>query len=189
QTVLGPLEPEQLGQVLMHEHVLWDIRPPKLRQSNDQGAAIDLTNVWRINYGELLSGSNLWLSREFLDVATAEVMEVRAAGGSTIVELSCGGLDPDPQGLVRISQGTGVHLVMGCGHYVNDYQDPRNARRTVDDFAREMIDQVQRGAWGTDVRAGMIGEMGCQAPWTGQEQRVMRAALLAQAETGAAVNV
>jgi len=52
-----------------------------------------------------------------------------------------------------------------------------------------MIDQVQVGAWGTDVRAGMIGEIGCQSPWTDLEKRVMQGALIAQAETGAALNV
>jgi phosphotriesterase-related protein len=39
------------------------------------------------------------------------------------------------------------------------------------------------------VRPGIIGEIGCQAPWTAQEQRVLAGALLAQRETGAAVNV
>ena len=82
-----------------------------------------------------------------------------------------------------------MRLVMGCGHYVDDYQDPRNHGRAVDDFAREMVDQVQVGAWGTDVRAGIIGEIGCQAPWTDLEKRVMSRALLAMSETGAALNV
>ena len=189
QTVLGPISPESLGQVLMHEHVLWDIRPPKLRQSNDQGPDITLENHWRINYGEQVSGSNLWLDRGFLDLATAEVMEMKVAGGSAIVELSCGGLNPDPEGLARISEGTGVHMVMGCGHYVDEFQEGRNLHRSVDAIAREMIDQVQVGAWGTAVRSGMIGEIGCQAPWTDQEKKVMRAALVAQKETGAALNV
>jgi phosphotriesterase-related protein len=110
-------------------------------------------------------------------------------GGEAIVELTCGGLSPAPNGLKRIAQGTGVHLIMGCGHYVNDYQDPKNHQRTVEDFAAEMIGQILRGAWGTDVRAGIIGEIGCQAPWTPQEQRVMLGAVLAQRQTGAAINV
>jgi phosphotriesterase-related protein len=82
-----------------------------------------------------------------------------------------------------------VHLIMGCGHYVNDYQDPRNHQRTVEDFTGEMIGQILHGAWGTDVRAGMIGEIGCSAPWTDTEKRVMQAALIAASETGAAINV
>jgi phosphotriesterase-related protein len=52
-----------------------------------------------------------------------------------------------------------------------------------------MVGQVLGGAWGTSVRAGIIGEIGCQAPWTALERRVMQGALIAQAETGAALNV
>ena len=36
-----------------------------------------------------------------------------------------------------------------------------------------IADQIQVGAWNTDVRAGIIGEIGCQAPWTDTEKRVM----------------
>jgi phosphotriesterase-related protein len=82
-----------------------------------------------------------------------------------------------------------VHLIMGCGYYVNDYQDPKNHGRSVDDFTQEIIGQVLHGAWGTDVRAGMIGEIGCTAPWTATEKKVMQAALIASVETGAAINV
>src|SRR6185295_18527254 len=89
----------------------------------------------------------------------------------------------------RVSRNAGVQIVMGCGHYVDEYQDRTNATRSVDDFAAEMVDQVLEGAWGTAVRAGIIGEIGCQAPWTELERRVMQAALIAQAETGAALNV
>ena len=52
-----------------------------------------------------------------------------------------------------------------------------------------MIAAAFDGAWGTGVRAGIIGEIGCQAPWTPLEQRVMRGAILARQETGLAINV
>ena len=39
------------------------------------------------------------------------------------------------------------------------------------------------------MRAGIIGEIGCQAPWTDLEKRVMRGAVVAQQQTGAAINV
>src|SRR5258708_16100165 len=106
-----------------------------------------------------------------------------------MVELACGGLKPDPTGLAEDSARSGANIIMGCGYYVEEYQDPRNATRSVDDFAAEMGGQVRDGAWGTDVRAGIIGEIGCQAPWTALEQRAMRGALIAQKETGAALNV
>ncbi|MGE0718822.1 MAG: phosphotriesterase [Alphaproteobacteria bacterium] len=187
QTVCGPVAPEAIGRTLMHEHVLCDITPPRIAARNDPGPEITLENVWAINYGQIVSARKWRL--DLLDVAVFEVDLMRRAGGRTIVELSCGGLKPDPQGLRQIAEATDVHIVMGCGHYVDEYQDPRNRERTVDDFAQEMIDQVQCGAWGTDIRAGMIGEIGCQAPWTALEKRVMRGALLAQAETGVTINV
>jgi len=187
QTVRGVVDPATLGPTLMHEHVLWDITPPKLAARNDFGPEITLENHWAYSYGEMLAPRNFQLH----DVAVAidEVRRLREVGGSTVVELSCGGLKPDPEGLAEVSKVTGVHMVMGCGHYVDEYQDPRNRTRSVDDFAREMVDQVQLGAWGTPVRSGMIGEIGCQAPWTELEKRVMRAAIVAQQETGAAINV
>ncbi|MBM3596737.1 MAG: aryldialkylphosphatase [Alphaproteobacteria bacterium] len=189
QTVLGPIDPASLGPTLMHEHVLWDICPPSLAAQNDPGPQITLENVWAMNYGTLVAPGNLRLGIEDLAVAIDEIGRMRDAGGRTVVELSCGGLKPDPRGLVQIAEGTGVNIVMGCGHYVEEYQDPANRHRSVDSFAAEMVDQVQVGAWGTPVRAGMIGEIGCQAPWTELEKRVMQGAILAQRETGAAINV
>ncbi|MDR3535497.1 MAG: hypothetical protein P4L71_03260 [Acetobacteraceae bacterium] len=188
QTVLGLIDPAALGTTLMHEHILWDIRPPALRGAEvDQGPEIDLCNCWKINYGQIKAPRNSILSCEA--TASREIAALRAAGGRSVVELSCGGLAPDPAGLARVSSSSGVQIVMGCGHYVDEYQDPANAARGVEDFAAEIVSQVLEGAWGTDVRAGIIGEIGCQAPWTALEQRVMAGALLAQAATGAAVNV
>jgi phosphotriesterase-related protein len=189
QTVLGLIDPAGLGRTLMHEHVLCDIRPPGTRGDNDLGPEVTLENVWQLNYGHGVRRAGRKYMLDLEDIAVKELDLLRQEGGDTVVELSCGGLSPDPAGLRRISEGTGIRLVMGCGHYVNDYQDPRNRERTVDDFAAEMIDQVQVGAWGTDVRSGMIGEIGCQSPWTDLEKRVMRAALLAMQHTGAAINV
>ena len=188
QTVTGVIDPAELGPTLMHEHLIWDIRTPAMRADPDQGPEITLCNCFAINYGRKRKvPGNLRFRCE--PTALAELALMRQAGGRTMVELTCGGLDPDPKALARLAAEAGLNIVMGCGHYVHEYQDPANATRGPDDFAREIIDQVQLGAWGTDVRAGIIGEIGCQAPWTDQEKRVMRGALLAMAETGAAVNV
>src|SRR4030095_10185833 len=64
-----------------------------------------------------------------------------------------------------------------------------NQGKSVERFAQEIIAQVFEGAWGTDVRAGIIGEIGCQAQWTPLEKRVMTGAVIAQGETGASLNV
>ena len=187
QTVRGLVEPSALGPTLMHEHLLWDIRTPTMQADPDQGPEIALCNCWQINYGTRKALSNyVFFDRE---IATNEVAKMRTAGGQTVVELTVGGLKPDPLGLVGISEATDTHIVMGCGHYVDEYQDPANHDRGIDDFAAEMVAQIREGAWGTDVCAGIIGEIGCQSPWTDLEKRVMAGALIAQGETGAALNV
>lgn len=187
QTVLGPVAPEALGQTLMHEHLVWDIRSPLLAAMQNQGPMLCLCNYHETNYGRTKVPRNL-ISKD-VDLASREVGYMIEAGGGAIVELSSGGLSPDPEGLQRVSRETGAHVVMGCGHYVDEYQASANQDRTVDDFATEMISQVFEGAWGTDVRAGMIGEIGCQSPWTDLEKRVMKGAVIAAGETGAALNV
>ncbi len=190
QTVLGPVNPGELGPTLMHEHLLIDLTPPPSLLAGGpaaQEAEITLCNCWGIGNGQKSYLKNYQLDQ--IDVAVEEVREMMGAGGRTIVDLTNGGLKPDPAGLARIARTTGAHIVMGCGHYVHAYQDPANHERTVDSFAAEMIAQLTQGAWGTGIRAGIIGEIGCQSPWTELEQRVMRGALIAQAETGAAINV
>lgn len=187
QTVLGPLDPARLGPTLMHEHLLWDIRTPAMRADPDQGPAITLCNCFALNYGRRKAPGNFRLSSE--SIAADELRQLASAGGRTVVELSSGGLDPQPEGLARLARDTGVQIVMGCGYYVDEYQPASNHVGDVEHLAAEMIDQVQLGAWGTQVRAGIIGEIGCQAPWTDLERRVMAGALIAMRETGAALNV
>jgi phosphotriesterase-related protein len=187
QTVLGTIDPATLGPTLMHEHLLWDIRTPAMRANPDQGPEITLCNCFAVNYGRKKIPSNFRLLCEA--TATEEVRLMAQAGGRTVVELSSGGLDPRPNGLVAVARDAGVNVIMGCGHYVDEYQPEANRVRSVETFAAEMIDQVQVGAWNTDIRAGIIGEIGCQAPWTELEKRVMAGAVMAMGETGAALNV
>jgi phosphotriesterase-related protein len=187
QTVTGLIEPRALGATLMHEHVFCDLRTPALTGERDQGVPITLENLHDVSYGRKKHPGKYVLDR--LDLATSEVAELRRAGGRSLVELTCGGIKPNPAGLRAVASATGVQIVMGCGYYVEEYKAPATFEKSVDAFAREMIASVLEGAWGTDVRAGVIGEIGCQHPWTALERRVMRGALLAQAETGALLNV
>lgn len=187
QTVTGLIEPEDLGQTLMHEHVLCDIRSPEKRKIEANDPEITLQNYHDIAYGRVEHITKYRL--DMIEVAKEEMRQLNKVGGQAVVELTCGGLRPDPEGLVEVAKDSDVDIIMGCGHYVEEYQDPENFNRSVDDFAQEMVGQVFGGAWGTEIRAGLIGEIGCQSPWTDLEKKVMRGAIIAQEETGAALNV
>lgn len=186
QTVLGLLDPAELGSTLFHEHLIWDLMPPAQRGADPDGGP-DPYRWW--NLANWVERDPRNATQRDVGVAARAVTEVLDRGGKCIVELTIGGIRPDPNGLAQVARETGAQIVMGCGHYVHDYQDPANAERSVDDFAREMVDAVQQGAWGTEVRAGILGEIGCQWPWTDLEKRVLAAACLAQQETGAALHI
>ncbi len=156
KTVLGLIDPADLGTTLMHEHLIWNITPPSMR-TGGKLPPLDLKQWWNIATSvyssekgipgpAFLESNTTQLDR---DVARRAVAEVIEHGGRAIVELSIGGLCPDPVGLAQVARATGANIVMGCGHYVHDYQDPANADRSVDELTQEMIDQVQQGAWGT----------------------------------------
>jgi Predicted metal-dependent hydrolase with the TIM-barrel fold len=191
QTVLGPVAPEDLGQALMHEHVFIDLNPPALRDDAPHegisDAEIDLCTCFRARVGQHYSRPNMRLT-DFA-ILKAELLEMKRAGGQTLVDLTVGGLGPQPDRLRWMAQETGLHIVMGSGHYVSEYHLPEVAGKTPDDFAAQIIGQLTRGAWGSDVQAGIIGEIGCQSPWQPIEQAVMTGALIAMQETGAALNV
>lgn len=181
QTVLGLVDPATLGRALMHEHLIWDVTRPARRDASATSGP-DPRDYWKLMTGGIADARNT--TQRDRGLAAREAARMVEAGGWTIVELTIGGLVPDPEGLVEVSRESGAQIVMGCGHYVDDYQDPDNNKRTIDSFAQEMIDQVQLGGWGTQIRAGIIGEIGCQWPWTDLEKRVLAAAVIAQQETG-----
>lgn len=187
RTVLGDIAPDALGPTLMHEHLLCDIRPPGWHGDGCHGYDIPIEQRFAIDYGEVHAPGNLIL--DGIDLIADELVKMHADGGRAVVELSCGGLHPQPEGLAELARRSDVHIVMGCGWYVDEYQDPTNADRSIDSFAAEMVASIRIGAFGTDARAGIIGEIGCQAPWTDLEKRVMAAAAIAMAETGAALTV
>lgn len=180
RTVLGDIAPETLGATLMHEHILCDITPPSLRGVPGYDAPITMHSRFDIDYGRQRHTAKFRLRDR--DLAIAEVADFAASGGQAIVELSIGGLDPDPEGLVAVSRATGVAIIMGCGHYTEEFQPHSNHARTVEDFAAEMIAAIAGNA-------GIIGEIGCSVPWTPLERRVMTAAVLAQQQTGAAITI
>lgn len=185
QTVLGLLDPAALGSTLFHEHLIWDLTPPG--RAGPCAPGVDPAQWWRLANWESRDPRNT--TQRDVGIAARAVAEVLHHGGRCIVELTIGGIHPDPEGLARVARKTGAAIVMGCGHYVHDYQDPRNAGRSIEDFAREMVDAVQQGAWGTGVRAGILGEIGCQWPWTDLEKRVLAGACLAQQQTGASLHI
>lgn len=156
-TVRGPVPAESLGLTLPHEHVFIDL----MREYRGDG---------------LLNDEGL---------ATAEVGAFREAGGGTIVDVTSIGLGREPKALRRISESTGVNIVMGTGYYREPYLDRASVdRMSVDEIADGIVRDLEVGVDGTDIRAGIIGELACDRWLTSAEERCFRAAARAHRRTG-----
>jgi phosphotriesterase-related protein len=168
QTVLGPVDPGELGFTLPHEHT--------------QIALWHIPNRW--DYWELTADE---------PVITAELERYRAAGGATLVDVTPLGMGRDPAWLVRLARASGLHLVMGSGWYRDAYYPPTLDvdRRTVDSLADELVRDATEGVIVEGlaaVRPGILGEIGTDKPWlTPREERVHRAAARASVRTGLAI--
>ncbi len=158
-TVLGEIEPAALGRTLMHEHIFCDF--------------------YRVT-GRL----NELLNDEALAVAELELL--RQAGGGALVEATTPDLGRNAQALRRVSQQTGLHIIMGCGWYRQPFYPPEIDQLPTDQLADILIAELSEGLAGTDIRAGIIGEIGINLDYaSAQEERVLRAAARAQKATGA----
>jgi len=165
ETVLGPIDPAELGWVLPHEHT-----------------AIAL---WHIP-----SRWDYWELRRDEPVIAEELGAFRAAGGGTLVDLTLDGVGRDPAWLARIAGASGLRVVMGAGWYRGAHY-PAEAlvdRRSVDALAEVIVRDATVGVGDSGIRAGIIGEIGTDKPWlSAQEERVHRAAARAARRTGLAI--
>jgi len=187
QTVLGPVPPEMLGPTLMHEHVLCDLTPPELTARQLPEVEIRLDNLFEIRHHWCRHyGHHILYDR---DLAVEELARFRAAGGSALVELTCEGIAPDPAGLAEVARRTALHIIAGSGPYVEAHLSREQRERSVEQTAEAMVRAVRDGLNGTDVCAGILGEIGVSTPCTEVEHRSLVAVALAQSATGAAINV
>ena len=192
QTVLGAIDPDEMGVTMPHEHLLVDVSPLYVEPttSSDKFMSrqpITIENLWWMRYHYNNHLDNLRLDDE--QVAIEEALLYKREGGRTIVDATTIGEAPDPLGLARISRVTGLHVVAATGYYVASSHPPEVADMSEDDIAAKMIDHITRGIDDTGVRAGIMGELGCSWPLHADERKVLVAAGMTQRETGVAISI
>jgi phosphotriesterase-related protein len=193
QTVLGPVNGEELGVTLPHEHLTIDHvkanfhEPPNPEDKElaDKPVTMDLLH-W-LRYYRTENKDNLRLPDE--KVIINELMHFKKAGGRTIVEVTTKGSNRDPGALVHISKATGLNIIMGAGYYLGSCHPEDMDSKTIEQLTEEIIKDVTTGTDGTSVKAGIIGEIGCVWPLTPNEKKSLIAAAHGQKATGAPLNI
>ena len=196
QTVLGLIEPGELGITLPHEHFLIDQtlggvffkEPERLSERALAYQPVSLENLTWVRYHTKDSLDNQILND--VDTAVKEATLFKLEGGRSIVDQTNKGLGRDPQALARISRATGLNIIMGSGYYADSPKTHDTvANLSEEAIAEEIVADFIQGAEDTGIRSGIIGELGCSWPLKPNEAKGLRAGALAQQALGAGVNI
>jgi len=191
-SVLGPIDPDSLGIVLAHEHILADmtayfVEPQAATDKHIAHEPVSSEILYWVHTHLMGNRDDLVMNDE--ELAIKELLRFKMAGGGTVVEMSCIGLGRDPLGLQRIARATGLHIIMGAGYYVSCSHPDYLKKKNEHEVAEEIVKDITGGVGNTGVRAGIIGEVGCSIPLDDSERKVLRASAIAQRMTGAAINI
>jgi phosphotriesterase-related protein len=195
-TVTGPVEPAELGVTHPHEHVIIDFltvgeEGQKSHQmafaggtgrENQWDEPLSLANYYEARRNPFLFRATLQLTNE--EDAIQALTEYKDAGGGAIVDMTPIGVGRAPDVLRRVSELTGVKIIMGTGYYVVDYHPAEIADFDEGQIYDSIIADLEEGAGESGVRPGIIGEIGLVWPIADRERTVLRAAARAQADTG-----
>ncbi len=132
QTVLGTIEPSQLGHCQPHEHLMVQAGP-----ATDKHPA-------------------LLLDDEAL--ALAELSAYHAAGGGSLIDCQPGGAGRDAQALARISKASGVHIVAVTGYHLPMFYPAEHSIHTAaeEQLFRWFLGELTEGIEHTSIKAGAV---------------------------------
>jgi len=161
-TVLGAIAPEEMGVTQTHEHLILDAYD----HYGDYGFVIDDE-----------------------ELVARELQEFTRLGGKTICDVTLDEIGRNPQALARLSRVAGINVVMGCGWYREFAYPEIVAEKNSNELAEILVREIEIGVGDTGIRAGLIGEIGTGRHYIKPaEERVFRAAALAQQKTGVAIS-
>ncbi|MDN8601039.1 phosphotriesterase-related protein [Citrobacter enshiensis] len=134
-----------------------------------------------------LSGfkNNLDCRFDQYDLICQEMKDLMALGVRNIIEMTNRYMGRNPQFMLDLMRDTGMNVVACTGYYQNAFFPEHVATRSVDQLAQEMVDEIVDGIDGTELKAGIIAEIGSsEGVITPLEEKVFIAAARAHNETG-----
>lgn len=189
-TVLGEISENSLGVTSSHEHIFIDMRCCVDITGNEPDCFGDRISM--DNRAEVFADPYAILDNALLEGvgdAVAEMEYFKKWGGQTIIDCTPDEIGRDPLALKEVSERSGVNIVLGCGHYYHKAHFPYVKDASISQLADEMRKDILVGIGDTDIRAGIIGEIGTSAVMSDDEKKVLRAAGIVGAETGKAIHI
>jgi phosphotriesterase-related protein len=192
QTVLGKVSKKELGIITPHEHVFINLSAFFEKREiegfdNSDSAKVTIDRLGVLNRDPYALKDNLIM--DDFEMQKKELLRFKHAGGKTVVDATTIGINRDPRLLYKMAQETGLNIIAGAGYYVCSTHPERLSELTVQEVAEQIVRELQVGMDDTDIKAGIIGEIGISEVFDTNERKVLRASAIAHAKTGAAVLV
>jgi phosphotriesterase-related protein len=163
ETVQGAVDADELGLVLVHEHVRF----------RDEAVAAQ----WPSRYDEQLE----------YDAALVAVKGAKERGVQTIVDPTAMFGGRDVRFMERVANETGVRIVACTGIYSYDYLPHYFANRDIDVMADHFVEDIERGIQDTDIKAAFLKCAADAAGVTANVEKIHRAVARASVQTGASI--
>ena len=170
ETMRGPVELDELGRTLMHEHVF--VMNPEALQN------------WGHAYGALY-----WDERERVADAVDKLTRVRAAGIETIVDPTAPGLGRYIPRVREVAEAAGLNFVVASGVYAFLELPGFLAYRPVEAIAALFVREITEGIDDTEVKAAFLKCAVERHGLVGDIPRILEAIALAALQTGVPVMV
>ena len=193
KSVLGPISVENLGVTLPHEHIFIDMK--HCVQKTGKEPPIFYEKISLENRGEVFTDPYAILDNAALESdlcferAVKEMEYFKSYGGQTVVDCTLDEIGRDPIALKKLSEITGINIILGCGHYYDRAHFPYVKNATADELSREMITDLTVGIRDTGIRSGVIGEIGTSDVMTENEIKSLHAAGMASVATSRPIHV
>lgn len=187
RTICGDLAKESLGFTLPHEHILIDMENcvDEMPHAEFHGRITPFNRYLMVSDPYYIRENASYVDE---DVAVRELLLYKQYGGQSIVDATPDDIGRDVRALRRIAERTGLNVIVGCGHYTEPSLSDTVKSMSVTQLADEILRDLTTGVQGTDMRAGVIGEIGTSAEITATEKKCVEAALIAARESGASVH-
>ena len=89
-----------------------------------------------------------------------EMNDLMARGVRNVIEMTNRYMGRNVQFMLDVMRETGINVVACTGYYQDAFFPEHVATRSVQELAQEMVDEIEQGIDGTDLKAGIIAEIG-----------------------------
>ena len=178
-----------------------DVLFPKITSFPSESTEVDFPatelNLWnaKVDFGNLhLAKDRASIADNYIlsdvNLAIKEALEFKNNGGSTVVDVTNRGLKRDPEALLKLSEATGLNIIMGSSWYQKMFHPRDMDDKSVENLTDEIVEDIIVGVNGTGIKSGIIGEVGVNGgPITRNEEKCIISAAIGSKLTGAPITI